>query len=234
MRRALPPRRGHRRGALVGVARRSHRRRPPTHRRPRWTAFLERVHPEDRAAVRAAVTATAPDGTRSQRDLRVVWPDGSAHWYDARWRLVADEPAGPAVVGIARLIDAERAALERMRFLADVSAALDARWTWSARWPPSPSCGCATSPTGARSTWPASEAGCATSRSRMSTPPRSSSRTADARAYPPDPREAGGRPTWSAPASRSCSPSQRRAGGRGGERQPSTSSCCARSTSRRR
>ena len=83
-------------------------------------AFLERVHPEDRADVRAAVTATAPDS--AQRDVRVLWPDGSVHSYDARWRRVADG----AIVGIARLVDAERATLERMRFLADVSAALDA------------------------------------------------------------------------------------------------------------
>ena len=38
---------------------------------------------------------------------------------------VADEGGG-TIVGIARIIDAERAALERMRLLADVSAALDA------------------------------------------------------------------------------------------------------------
>ena len=123
-RRALPPRRRHRRGALVGVAGGAHRRRrreaPAT-----VEAFLEIVHPDDRAGLNAAVAATAPDGAASQRDLRVVWPDGTAHWYDARWRLVVAGKGGPTIVGIARLIDAERAALARMRFLADVSAALD-------------------------------------------------------------------------------------------------------------
>jgi PAS domain S-box-containing protein len=88
--------------------------------------FLECVHPDDRAELQAAVAATAPDGAASQADLRVVWPDGSAHWLDARWRLVADAQSGATIVGIARQIDAERAALGRMRFLADVSAALDA------------------------------------------------------------------------------------------------------------
>jgi PAS domain S-box-containing protein len=89
-------------------------------------AFLELVHPDERAGLRAAVAATTPDGATSQRDLRVVWPDGTAHWYDARWRVVVDAKGGPTIVGIARLIDAERAALGRMRFLADVSEALDA------------------------------------------------------------------------------------------------------------
>ena len=91
-----------------------------------FEAFLECVHPDDRAGVHAAVAATPPDGATATRDLRVVWPDGSAHWLDARWRLVVDAAGGGTIVGIARQIDAERAALERMRLLADVSSALDA------------------------------------------------------------------------------------------------------------
>jgi GAF domain-containing protein len=91
-----------------------------------FDAFLERVDPDDRAALHAAVAATTPDGATSTHDLRVVWPDGSAHWLDARWRLVVDAQGVPTIVGIARQIDAERAALARMRLLADVSAALDA------------------------------------------------------------------------------------------------------------
>src|SRR3954451_16030696 len=55
-----------------------------------FEAFLECVHPDDRAGVHAAVAATPPDGATTARDLRVVWHDGSAHWLDARWRLVAD------------------------------------------------------------------------------------------------------------------------------------------------
>jgi GAF domain-containing protein len=91
-----------------------------------FEAFLAGVHPDDRAGLHAAVADTPPDGTTRTRDVRVVWPDGSAHWLDARWRLVVDRDGGQTIVGIARQIDAERAALGRMRFLADVSAALDA------------------------------------------------------------------------------------------------------------
>ena len=91
-----------------------------------FEGFLEFVHPADRAALRAAVVATTDDGATSARDLRVVWPDGSTHWLEARWRLVPEAHGGPTIVGIARQIDDERAALGRMRFLADVSAALDA------------------------------------------------------------------------------------------------------------
>jgi GAF domain-containing protein len=91
-----------------------------------FAAFLECVHPDDRAGLQAAVAATKDDGATSTRDLRVVWPDGETHWIDARWRLVPDAHGGATIVGIARQIDAERAALGRVRFLADVSAALDA------------------------------------------------------------------------------------------------------------
>ncbi|MGZ6673870.1 MAG: PAS domain-containing protein, partial [Solirubrobacteraceae bacterium] len=85
-------------------------------------AFLQCLHPDDRAGLQAALAATPDDGATSARELRVVWPDGAMHWLEARWRLVA----GATIVGIARQIDDERAALGRMRFLADVSAALDA------------------------------------------------------------------------------------------------------------
>jgi PAS domain S-box-containing protein len=91
-----------------------------------FEAFLACVHPDDRAALRAAVLATAPDGATSTRDLRVERPDGGTHWLEARWRHVPGAPGAPAIVGIARRIDDERAALARVRFLADVSAALDA------------------------------------------------------------------------------------------------------------
>ena len=123
-----------------------------------------------RAATRRSL-ATTPDGATSTRDLRVVWPDGSTHWLDARWRLVPDVRSGPTIVGIARQIDDERAALARdalpgrrergARRVAGHGAHAGHR---------SPSCACATSATGARSTSPTPTASCATSRSRTSTP----------------------------------------------------------------
>jgi len=91
-----------------------------------FEAFLERVHPDDRAGLTAAVAATSPDGETSQHDVRVIWPGGAVHWYDSRWRLVADEDGRETIVGIARLVDAEHAALQQSRLLADISAALDA------------------------------------------------------------------------------------------------------------
>jgi PAS domain S-box-containing protein len=105
-------------GALTGVAAED---APPT-----FEAFLERVHPDDRGGLEAAVAATSPDGAISQHEVRVSWPDGAVHWYDSRWRLVVDEDGRGTIVGIARLMDAERNALQQTRLLADISAALDA------------------------------------------------------------------------------------------------------------
>jgi len=89
-------------------------------------ALLACAHPDDAGTLRAAVVATAHDGTPSTCDLRVVWPDTTTHWLEARWRMVPEARGARTIVGIARQIDDERASLGRTRFLADVSAALDA------------------------------------------------------------------------------------------------------------
>jgi PAS domain S-box-containing protein len=103
--------------ALTGVAA---DQAPPT-----FEAFLQRVHPDDRACLEAAVAATSPDGETSQHEARVIWPDGAVHWYDSRWRLVVDEDGRGTIVGIARIVDAEHTALQQTCLLADISAALD-------------------------------------------------------------------------------------------------------------
>ncbi|HEX6743265.1 MAG TPA: SpoIIE family protein phosphatase [Solirubrobacteraceae bacterium] len=89
-------------------------------------ALLACAHPDDAGTLRAAVLATAHDGTPSTCDLRVVWPDATTHWLEARWRMVPEAQGARTIVGIARQIDDERASLGQLRFLADVSAALDA------------------------------------------------------------------------------------------------------------
>jgi PAS domain S-box-containing protein len=91
-----------------------------------FEAFLQRVHPDDRAGLEAAVATTSPEGETSQHEVRVTWPDGAVHWYDSRWRLTYDDEGRGTIVGIARLIDAEHAALQQSRLLADISTALDA------------------------------------------------------------------------------------------------------------
>lgn len=58
--------------------------------------FLSRVHPDDRAEVIAAIEQTFdPAGTGYyQIEYRVLWPDGTLRWVDARGRATFAEVAG--------------------------------------------------------------------------------------------------------------------------------------------
>lgn len=68
---------------------------------PRFEAFLESVHPEDRerlAQVNARAFAT---GDMPDVEFRVVWPNGEVRWIVARGQLFRDELGNPtAMVGV--------------------------------------------------------------------------------------------------------------------------------------
>src|SRR3954470_2330205 len=44
------------------------------------SAFIDRVHPEDRGPVMEMCARCATEGIDFDREFRVVWPDGSVHW----------------------------------------------------------------------------------------------------------------------------------------------------------
>src|SRR4051812_35437828 len=46
--------------------------------------FLEHVHPDDRARVEAGLRGAVADSRDWASEFRVVWPDGTVHWLDAR------------------------------------------------------------------------------------------------------------------------------------------------------
>ena len=84
------------------------------------------MHPDDRAGLHAAVAATRPTAPPARATCASCGPTAAR---TGSTRAGASSPtrrSGTTIVGIARQIDAERAALARVRFLADVSAALDA------------------------------------------------------------------------------------------------------------
>ena len=77
-----------------------------------FDAFLQVVHPDDRAGV-VHTMQTAVDGTPHYAlDYRVVWPDGSLHWLAARADVLVDEQGTPVrTLGIVRdITDDKRAA----------------------------------------------------------------------------------------------------------------------------
>src|SRR5918911_1133269 len=85
--------------------------------------FLALVHPDDRPELERAVRGTIEDGVPYSGEIRALWPDGSIHWLHGAGRRVDDAEGRPsALVGVARNIDAERAAHaagEEMRALVD-------------------------------------------------------------------------------------------------------------------
>jgi len=68
--------------------------RPP----PDWTttAFLEVVHPEDRARVARSYDTARHDGGLYEERFRVIWPDGRIHWLWAKGRVSLDAEGKPA------------------------------------------------------------------------------------------------------------------------------------------
>jgi PAS domain S-box-containing protein len=80
---------------------------------------VERIHPEDRRMVVAALesAATGRAGGAYDEEFRVVWPDGSVHWIASHGQVqFADgEAAGRAVrfIGVIREITAQKLAEEQ-------------------------------------------------------------------------------------------------------------------------
>ncbi|MES1258253.1 MAG: PAS domain-containing protein, partial [Acidobacteriota bacterium] len=58
--------------------------------------FVERVHPEDRAAVSAACARSVRDGADFDMEFRVVWPDGTLRWLYDRGKTFLDAQGRPA------------------------------------------------------------------------------------------------------------------------------------------
>lgn len=58
---------------------------------PSYEIWAARVHPDDLRDTEAKVHAAIDRGTSSYAaEYRVIWPDGSVHWIDARGRLATD------------------------------------------------------------------------------------------------------------------------------------------------
>ena len=66
-----------------------------------FEAFVERIHPDDREAVSAAVGAAAESGADFSTQHRSIWPDGRVHWLSGRGRVFGGADGKPLrVVGI--------------------------------------------------------------------------------------------------------------------------------------
>jgi serine phosphatase RsbU (regulator of sigma subunit)/PAS domain-containing protein len=93
---------------------------------------LEHVHPDDRAAVEAAMAAAVAERGQYAAEMRILHTDGSARWVVSRGRVLTDA-GGRAVRLLGALVDvtdgrrhaeARLASLQRTTAIAEVAAAL--------------------------------------------------------------------------------------------------------------
>jgi PAS domain S-box-containing protein len=60
-----------------------------------YEAFEQLVHADDRIELRARVDSSLSDDSQFRHEYRIVWPDGSQHWIEARWRVFHDGSKRP-------------------------------------------------------------------------------------------------------------------------------------------
>lgn len=81
-----------------------------------YEAFLERVHPDDRAAVAQTVTNTLRMHTEHNVEYRLVCPDGSTRWLEGRGQLICDESGQPLrMLGVCMEVTQRKQAEEQVR-----------------------------------------------------------------------------------------------------------------------
>ena len=93
----------------------------PGPKAPAFDAYLDMLHPDDRATFQSATAAALDGGDTFELDFRVVWQDGSIHWTHGAGRLFYDEAGRPVrMIGTGQDITDRRRILEdRDRLLAD-------------------------------------------------------------------------------------------------------------------
>jgi PAS domain S-box-containing protein len=93
---------------------------------------LEHVHPDDKAAVEAAMAVAVAERGQYSAEMRILHTDGSARWVVSRGRVLTD-PSGRAVRLLGALVDvtegrrhaeARLSSLQRTTAIAEVAAAL--------------------------------------------------------------------------------------------------------------
>lgn len=60
-----------------------------------FSAYREDIHPEDRENVLASIRRAVARNVEHHMEYRIVWPDGSIHWVEARGRPFLDEDGEP-------------------------------------------------------------------------------------------------------------------------------------------
>jgi PAS domain S-box-containing protein len=88
---------------------------------PDFSAYLDTIHPDDRAAFQDAVSAAVEEDVPLDLEFRIVWPDGSIHWTHGAGRVTRDASGRPIrMMGTGQdITERRRATEERDRLLTE-------------------------------------------------------------------------------------------------------------------
>ena len=101
----------------------------PAPEAPSFAAYLDTIHPDDRAAFQGAVAAAIEIGAPLDLDFRIVSPDGSIRWTHGAGQVQRDQTGRPIrMLGTGQdVTDRHRAMEERDRLLAEERQAREFR-----------------------------------------------------------------------------------------------------------
>lgn len=87
--------------------------------------YLRHVHPDDRNTLTEVLARAMVEGSNHRAEYRVVWPDGSVHWVEARGDMFFDDNGKPQhMVGVTVNITRRKRTEQDLAFLARASAEL--------------------------------------------------------------------------------------------------------------
>jgi len=90
-----------------------------------FEAYQQDIHPDDREHVLGVIQQTIEDGKDHHLEYRIVWPDDSIHWLEARGMLFHDEHGQPLrLIGVCSDITARKQLEQSLHFLAQASKTL--------------------------------------------------------------------------------------------------------------
>lgn len=90
-----------------------------------FEAYQQDIHPEDRERVLSTIRNSIEAGQEHFLEYRIIWPDRSVHWLEARGRLIRDDEGQPLrLIGVCSDITFRKQLEESLRLLADASKLL--------------------------------------------------------------------------------------------------------------
>lgn len=85
----------------------------------------QNIHPDDQQRVQETMRQIVDEGQEQRLEYRIVWPDDSVHWVEARGRLFRDDFGQPhRVIGVCSDVTERKSTEQSLQFLAEASKSL--------------------------------------------------------------------------------------------------------------